>query len=375
MKTETILIDDAYFTLLLTDIKSAKQSIDIEMYIFNDDAAGKILSDALCEAANRGVKIRVMVDGVGTLDWGNETTKKMEKCGILTKVYHPVPWILSHWHYEAHAPNSVISKFVHLLKKVNSRNHRKCCVIDNRIVYVGSANITEHLLHDQDKNEIWRETSVRITGVKTDLLLYSFEKAWRGLGFKKMPKPDLASINRDAIFRLNYTRKARRVYYANLLENISYAKKRVWVTNSYFVPESRLLKKLIAASRRGIDVRILLPNLSDVFIESLASKTFYSILLKNKVTIYEYLPSILHAKSLMIDDWYLVGSSNLNYRSLRHDLEIDVNIQSVEAKLQLENQFEVDVKNSRKMNIEDVKAQPVYLYLLGRVILFFRHWI
>ena len=372
---ERILIDDDYFTSLLGDIKTAKHYIDIEMYIFSNDIAGIMLSDALCDAANRGVGIRVLVDGIGTPDWGNAITVKMEKFGISTKVYHPLPWVIRHWHYDAHAQDSITSKFIHLLTKVNSRNHRKLCIIDRKIAYIGSANITDHLINNKGRGSIWRETSVKVSDVQTETLQYAFEKAWGNSKFKKIRAPNLEKINADAIFILNYSWKLRHLYYKSFLNRISISKKRIWVTNSYFVPDNRLLRKLINASNRGVEVRILLPHLSDVLIESLASKIFYSALLKNGVSIYEYLPNVLHAKSLILDNWYLVGSTNLNYRSIRHDLEVNINIQSPEATDILEKQFLVDLENSKKIGFQDIEKQPLYQYLLGRIILIFRYWI
>jgi cardiolipin synthase len=375
LKTETILIDDAYFMSLLGDINAARHTIDFEVYIFSDDPAGIILSNALCDAANRGVKVRVLVDGIGTPDWGNELTVKMQKAGIATRVYHPLPWIVRHWQLGTHAPNFLVKKFIDLLSKINTRNHRKSCIIDHDIIYIGSANITTHLVSNINRDNIWRETSVKMTGYQTDTLQYAFEGAWGYFPLKKRIRSFFHKVSVEPVVRLNYFRRLRRALYKSLLSKISNCKKVIWITNAYFVPDNRLLKKLKNASKKGVDVRILLPLSSDVLIESLASKTFYINLLNSGISIYEYLPNILHAKSLILDDWYLVGSSNLNFRSIRHDLEVDLNIQSKTAKEMLEKQFLVDLKNSRKLSVDDVSKQPFYEYFMGRIILIFKYWI
>src|SRR5207249_2714190 len=106
------------------------------------------------------------------------------------------------------------------------------------------------------------------------------------------------------------------IYYKNLLRRLSRCEKRVWITNAYFIPDAFLMKKLQDAAKRGIDVRILLPRKSDIAIMPLASSMFYNRLLRSGVRIFEYLPKILHSKILIIDDWMLIGSSNLNHRSL-----------------------------------------------------------
>lgn len=363
--SETILKNCEYFTSLITDINSAKISIDLEVYIFNFDRAGNILADELCKAAKRGVKVRLLVDGIGTPDWGNPMTLKMEAAGVETRIYHPIPWFISQWHRHHQQSTSLLARILHLLMNINSRNHRKSCLIDSNIAYAGSANITNHLLAD-DK-DIWRETTVRIANTNTDDLLDAFEQAWNHIKPKK--------TDSEGIFLFNYNWKLRHRYYKFLLNQISNSKSRLFVTNAYFSPDSRLLKKLIQSKKRGIDVKILLPHFSDVMIMSFAAKIFYPQLLKHGIEIYEYLPCVLHAKSLIIDDWYLVGSSNINYRSLRHDLELNVSISSNDAKKNLDLLFENDLAHAKKISLDDVARQPWYQYLFGRLVLFFRYLI
>lgn len=361
---EAILVNGEYFTSLLADIQQAKHSIDFEVYIFSHDTAGNMLADALCSASQRGVKIRVLVDGIGTPDWGNEMTLKMEQSGVETRVYHPLPWVLHHWQRHPFKAGSFFWKLYHLVENINLRNHRKTCVIDNSIAYVGSANITDHLLSNHD---IWRETSVRMTNANYQILQYAFDKAW---GDKKAKKIDGISM-----FRMNYNWKLRRIYYKSLLAGIAACTSRVWVTNAYFSPDDHILNRLIKAKKSGVDVKILLPHLSDVMISSLAAKTFYRVLLKHEIEIYEYLPTVLHAKSLILDDWNIVGSSNLNYRSLRHDLEVDVVLQSRHAQEYLENLFLTDITQAKKISLNDMENQPFFQYLLGRIVLIFRYFI
>jgi cardiolipin synthase len=368
---ETILIDDAYLASLLIDIKEAKNSISLETYIFANDAGGQLVAEALCEAARRGVKVRVLVDGFGTQTWGNQLTRQLEEAGVQTRVFHPLPWVVWQWGRSAHTPHHFIDKLIYLSSKINSRDHRKISIFDNRIAYVGSANITMHILKN---NDTWRETSVRLVDVNLTELQYAFEKAWLHLPLRKRILR-YSFHYRESIFRLNDSWRRRRRFYKSLIWQLSSSQKRIWVTNSYFLPNTLLLKKLLQASKRGVDVRILLPHKSDVFISSLAAMTFYSILLKNGVLIYEYLPCMLHAKVLIIDDLYSVGSSNLNYRSLRHDLEVNVILSSSVAKRALDTQYLIDISQSRTIDWQSLKKQKWYQKLIGRLILFGRYWI
>ncbi len=310
-----------------------------------------------------------MVDGVGTQDWGHELTVKMEEHGIFTKVFHPLPWATSHWNKTQHS-------FLDLLSRINTRNHRKLCMIDNHIVYIGSANITYHLIpSDDDKSALWRDTSVKIIGADITPLQYAFDKAWSGFAFKKYIAGAFDKINPESVFRLNYSWRLRRSNYRDLISKLAHSKMRIWIENPYFVPRSKLLRKLIQARTRGVDVSIILPEKSDVWITSLASRTFYYTLIKKDVAIYNYKPRILHAKILMIDEWYQLGSSNMNHRSIKHDLEIDVILQTSEAKQELEQQFMEDLKNSKRITSAELKKQSYSVYILGWIILFIKNFI
>lgn len=371
---EQILIDDGYLKTLIADINHAKKSIDLEVYIFEDDSVGQRVSDALCNAAKRGVKIRVLVDGVGSTSWGGKITEQMELAGINTKVFHPLPWKLLHWNRSNYLPNAFLKKIFYLLSRMNSRNHRKVCIIDKNIVFVGSANIGDHL-SDNVTLKKWRDTTIKITNVNVDEIQYAFDKAWGHIPIENRLRHIFKKIDSQSIFHLNYSWRLRHRYYSQLIKRISNCKKIIWVTNAYFIPDSHILKALEKASRNGIDVRILIPGKSDIIFLSMVITTFYSSLLNSGSLIYEYLPTILHAKILIIDDWTVVGSSNLNNRSFLHDLEIDVEIRNDQTKDIIEKQFLYDISQSRQIKHEDLKMQTLYSKLLGRFLLLIRYWL
>lgn len=375
---ETILIDEFYIPSLIQDIQSSKRTIDIETYIFENDRIGNEVTHALCDAAKRGVRIRILVDGIGTPTWGGQLTQLLEAAGVMTRVFHPIPWLIWQW-WKTHNPSSsFISKILYmfsLFSEINSRNHSKISIIDRHIVYVGSANITAKNLKKERGGENWRDTTVRLSGFNIEELQYAFEKNWGKVPIKKRLWFAFQPIHPNPIFRLNYSWRRRRILYLAILKRIMHCKERVWITNAYFVPENRLLKKLSLAAKRGVEVRILLPYQSDVFIVSLASFTFYSTLIKNGIAVYEYLPGMLHAKTLILDDWYMVGSSNFNSRSLHHDLEVDVCIQTSAAKEALEQQFLNDLKQARRISTDDLSKHSFFKMLLGCLSLFIQYWL
>lgn len=370
---ETILNDGFnYYSTLLTDIKNASQSIDLATYTFNNDITGQSICQQLCEAANRGVKIRLIVDGNGTPNWHTDLAKKLEQHGIQTRVHHPFPWNI--WDAKRSSiQKNKLSKWLYLAANINKRDHRKMVIIDQRLAYVGSCNISNVHLPKVMGGHGWHDTVVRISQMPTQALERAFEYTWDNFPIKDRIQQRLSSPNKDTYFRLNYSRHHRRLLYKDLLTRIIRAKKRVWITNAYFIPDNYLLRSLKRAAQKQVDVCILLPQKSDFFIMPWASENFYDSLLSAGVKIYEYLPSVLHAKTLIIDNWVLVGSSNLNHRSLIHDLEVDVCLKNQSSKATIYQQFAEDLNQSEQVDINKWHKRPWYRRYIGRLALYLKY--
>lgn len=368
--SEILLIDVAYYAALTHDINQAQTSILLETYIFNLDAVGIPIINALTQAAKRNVTVYILVDGAGTPAWGGEIVKAMESAGVRTRVYHPLPWIVWHWGMAAHVPQTWLSKMMYLLLNINSRNHRKTCLIDDKVAYVGSANITA------PKNSLpWHDISVRVTDADMSQIRLGFEKAWSRELWKKFKKKFRAVKETGAIFRLNNTWKKRNNLYAGLIRQIRESKRRVWITSAYFIPDNNILMALIQAARRGVDIKIMLPNQSDIFFMKLATRTFYTLLINEKVKVYEYNPAILHAKYRIIDDDVIIGSGNLNSRSLWHDLEIDMLVEQASTKREVESVFCLDLNESTVIQLDHIKKTSRIGYFVGRLVLLARYWL
>jgi len=364
-----------YFHALLHDIKQATHSIDLETFIFSRDSVGKRVANALCDAAKRGVSVRVMVDAWGSPFWSATFARSLEKAGVKTKIFHPFPWQLWNWG-RANAKTNLLLKVIYLFFTANSRNHRKICLMDGKIAYVGSINITQCHLTVAEGGKNWRDTAVRLTGINLSELLKAFEIAWTHRTIKERLRDTFQHIRREPRMRLNYTRHRRRILYKNLLRRVRLSQRRIWITNAYFIPDNFLLKHLKNAAANGVDVRILLPKKSNVTIVQWASSTFYYNLLKAGIKIYEYSPGMLHAKSLILDDWMLIGSSNLNHRSLLHDLEADITLFTDTAKKSLEQLFLKDLTQSKQLTLNQWKSvRPLHKRILGRLALYLKYWI
>jgi len=387
-----------YFTSLLNSINEATHRIDLETYIFQEDHLGKTIAEALTNAAKRKVKVRLLVDGAGTPNWNRIIAEQLKQNGVQNRVFHPLPW--RSWQWSLSKINTpFLQKFLYLFFHINSRNHRKTCIIDNKAVYIGSFNIRGNYF-DSPEQEIWRDTGVCLQNIDFTSINEAFLSAWHHVPIKErlksIPKTfqDIAKrsamqhyqnfknkrytshiININSTIRLNNTWQRRRLLYKNLLQKIRSAKQRIWITNAYFVPDNFLLRRLKAAAQRGLDVRILLPKKADIPFMPWASSFFYQNLLKAGVRIFEYLPKLLHAKTVIIDDWMLVGSSNLNHRSLLHDLEVDVNVQANESKRNLEQQFLDDLQNTEEILLSNWQNRPLRQKIIGRLVLYLKYWI
>lgn len=371
IKEEVFFEAERFFSHLEEHIFNAESSIELEAYIFNDDELGRRIADHLKAAAGRGVHVRVMVDGFGSPHWARDFLPGLAKAGVDARIYHPMPLSALSPYFEKYPS---FTKFLKRISTMNERNHRKVCVVDRRMAWTGGMNISASHMS-------WRDTGVFIEGARVQGLLYAFGQTWQKAWSPRQvfhPSRRWRQFRRWValnLVRLNSNYKARNLAYRDLLKRISAAKHRIWITNAYFVPPQRLRHALQAASRCNIDVKVLVPRKSDVFFIRWISSALYFGLLTAGVKIFEYLPVPLHAKSLMIDDWAIIGTTNLNHRSIIHDLEVDVVLSTPKSTQALARQFEEDLKASKEVSLRDWKQRTWRERIAGRILLFFRYWI
>ncbi len=373
---------DEFFAGLLAEIKQAKHSIDLEVYIFELDHLGQTVLSALKEAADRGLQVRVMVDGIGSPAWNITFLKELEQYNVNARIYKPYPWtrlgirffpkMLNFW------------KLGTWFRRLNRRDHRKVCVIDRKVAWMGSMNVYEKLLRTYAGDNAWRETGVRVKGESVQVLSFAFERAWmmawagRSRSFH-LRKSNLKSIalfwKKNSLVRLNLSFYLRNLYYQDLLERFHTATHRIWITSAYFIPSGAILRALRVAARTGVDVRILVPQKMDVRMVRWITSVLLHALLKTGVKVYEYEPRILHAKTILIDHWAIVGSSNMNHRSMIHDLEVDVVLEKERSLENLEKYFRRDLASAKKMTLEESQTVFSFQRILGRILFFFRYWL
>jgi cardiolipin synthase len=372
-KEDVFLDGDQYFDFLLRDIDSAQKLITIEIYIFNDDIVGKRITQHLIAAHKRGVEVQIIVDGVGSYSFFDRLYGEFEKHGIIVKMFHPLP--ILHPFYGNLSFKQKVSAFFTRIWRMNQRNHRKIITLDSHTMYVSSYNFT--IEHTQDyAQQKWKDMGVRVEGEHVKLAVLNFKKIWQLKEYLKMRqeiKPLLKHAKHSPL-RMSSSMFMKRFLYRDLLQRIYKAENRIWLVTPYFIPKGRLILALGKAAKRGVDVRILISKQTDVRLFRTLQFFYYPYLLKKKVKVFQYNKTILHAKNFIIDDFITIGSSNLNHRSLLHDLEVDLSIQKQINKETISKDFIHSADPELEITLEHLKQRTLFDTFLSRLFFVFKYW-
>ena len=343
-----ILIDGvSKFEALKKDLSEAKKSIFLQYYIFLDDKIGNEISDILISKAREGVEVKVIYDHVGSFSASNSFFKKMQKEGIEVHPFFRV-------------------NFPQVANRINWRNHRKIVVIDGRIGYIGGMNIADRYAYGNGKNkELWRDTHFRVEGDIVESLIHSFLVDWnfrkKEPYFPELPSRQETIINTSGIQLVTGGPVST---WDNLslmfLKAISSAKRLIWIQTPYFLPTDALFNALQAAALANIDVRIMMPAHTDSLLLHYASFSYISQCLAAGIKIYLYMPGMLHAKSMVIDDDLVTaGSTNFDFRSFENNFECNLFIHDAEINSQMREIFYNDMKDCEKLQKEKWKKRAL----------------
>lgn len=339
------------FEALERDIAGAREYINLQYYIFADDATGRRIADALMERARAGVKVRVIYDHIGSIATKNSFFRSMREAGIEVYPFFRVA-------------------FPPFATRINWRNHRKLVVIDGTVGYIGGMNIADRYTDGGKRFTGWRDTHLRITGPAVGALQYSFAVDWRFMGRELIEEGvagagaagGVAATPGDAGMNLltcGPTSEWSNISYM-LLKAIGNAKKRVWVQTPYFLPTESLLKGLQAAALSRVDVRVMMPRRSDSAILTYASRSYVQECLRAGVKIYFYDGGMLHSKVVVVDDDFSsVGSANIDFRSFEHNFEANMMIYSPSVNSRLRGRFEDDQARSERVRGAEWRRRPV----------------
>lgn len=324
------------FPSMLAAIRGAKKTINTEFYIYWDGKIGRTFAEALAERARAGVKVNIVLDAVGSANMSHDLIIFLERNGIAVEWYHPIRW--------------------YTLSRVNHRTHRKLLVVDGEIGFTGGVGIADNWLGDADTKDHWRETVVRVEGPVVTQMQFAFMDNWvksRGellTGLDYFPRVPQRGKSLTQVLKSSPSEGSSTVKLMFIVSIVS-ARKSIYINSAYFVPDSDTIRALESAVRRGVDVRIIVPGeYTDVPIVRHAGRFFYSHLLKRGIRMFEYLPTMMHAKTMVVDGiWTTIGSSNFDDRSFRLNDEVNVNIFDAEIAARMEQMFFEDLARSEEI--------------------------
>lgn len=362
---ESFLFSGAeYLHRLIERVRAARTSIRIESYIFELDEKGRELLAELERAADRGVKVRLIIDAIGSIPWWREDLARLGARGVGLRIFGR-PRDLFREAFRLAIRGRFFRSF-QTLRKFQLRDHRKLAIFDSEIALVGSANIGASF-------GAWRETTVELRGPGVAALKQSFVRSWRFAARESVPEHE-----RQLLFpaiRNNFTRAERRHANRHFRAHVRDAERRLWMTTAYFHPRPKLLLALFSILKRGVDLRILVPRHSDIAWFPWLSRAAFAGLMARGARIYEYDGPMLHAKTTLFDRSAFVGSRNMNYRSFVHDLELDVELDSPSAVAALEAQFAVDCRNAVELDRDRIRELQPLAFLVSLGLTPFKRWL
>jgi len=335
-RVETLLNGDQIFPAMLKAIEGAQKTITFETYIYWSGTVGKSFAEALARKAKSGVKVHVLLDWVGSAKMDEALTKDLEASGVIVKKYHPPHW--------------------YTLNKMNNRTHRKLLVIDGKVGFTGGVGIGDKWSGNAQDPEHWRDTHYRIEGPVVAQFQAAFLDNWTKLTGEVLhtaeyfPPLEAAGTQLAQMFKSSVEGGAESMHLMYLL-SVAAAKQTIDLSMAYFVPDDVAHETLVAALKRGVKVRLLLPGPNiDSSVVRRASRAAWGPLLEAGAEIFEYQPTMFHVKVLVVDGiWSSVGSTNFDVRSFRLNDEANLNVFDRDFAARQLADMEADLKKAKKV--------------------------
>jgi len=352
----TLLADGpATYAAMFKAIQKARDHVNLETYIIEDDETGRKFAELLLEKQAAGVQVNLIYDSVGSMTTPAAFFQRLSEGGIQVVEFNsPNPlkgegkWGLTH------------------------RDHRKILIVDGKLAIIGGINISEvyssifSKRRQSEKAPIhWRDTDVQIEGPAVAEIQKLFLDTWQKQKGAELSEknqfPELKEEGRDLVRVVGSTPgETNRIPFVVYVSAITFAEHSIHLTNSYFIPDEQIVTSLAEAAGRGVDVKIILPGISDSRVALYAQRYYYDELLQAGVKLYEHRNSLLHAKTAVIDKvWSTVGSTNLDFLSLLNNDEVNAVILSPEFAGEMEKMFAVDLADSKQIHWEEWQERPV----------------
>lgn len=377
-----LLIDgEETYEAMLQAIAAARDHVHLETYIIENDEVGNRIADALIERRRAGVDVRMLYDSYGSTD-SDDFWRRLRDGGVDTHAFNP----------PKPTENLAVSEY-------DRRDHRKILVVDGKVGFTGGINFYDAYANRPDDGDeggakaalpwlgsdssklSWRDTHIRIEGPAVAELQRIFVARWEqeeealddSLLF-----PQLQPVGRERVrFDIGVGGNSRpsETYFA-YLDIFEQAQQRIWITQAYFVPNEEFLDTLAQAARRGVDVKVIVPGVTDVSSIVYASRQLYGGLLEAGVQIFEFQDAVLHAKTAVADGvWSIVGTSNLDSLSFLRNHEVDAVVIGRTFATQMEQIFLDDLERTRQITLAEWRGRPLGYKILGYINSWFEPWL
>ena len=347
-KVEILLNGDGTYPQLWKDLASAERTITIQMYYSQPGKVADSVAKYLIDRAQHKVRVLLLLDAFGSQPLKPEWITSLKNAGVEVVWLRPLRW--------------------YTLQKAAQRSHVRVVVVDGKIGYTGGFGLADYWLGDGHHEDQWRESNVRFEGMTVGALQAAFASAWAeatgelltgDMFFPKSSFADIGDVQAGLMYSIPTTGSTPAERFFAL--SIAGARKTLYITNSYFVPGENFLQLLLAAARRGVDVRVItVSGKTDVKTTWYAGRTYYEKLLEGGVKVYEYLPTMVHSKSMVVDGmWSYVGSMNFDNRSLSFNNESNLVVLDRRVGAQMDSIFMDDIKSSKEIKLDEFRKRPL----------------
>ena len=350
---QLLLNGNGTYPQLWRDIASAQQTVTVQMYYSQPGAVADTMAKYLIDRAEHKVRVLLLLDAFGSQPLKRDWIANLKRAGVEVVWLRPLRW--------------------YTLQKAAQRSHVRVVVVDGRIGYTGGFGLADYWLGDGVHEDQWRETNARFEGPTVAALQAAFAAGWAeatgelltgDMFFPKISFADVGNVQAGLMHSIPSTGSTPAERFLAL--SIAGARRTLYITNSYFVPGENFLRLLVAAAHRGVDVRVLtVSSKTDVKTTWYAGRTYYEKLLEGGVKIYEYQPTMMHAKSMVVDGmWSAVGSMNFDNRSLSFNNESTLLALDRKVGARMDSVFMDDIKWSKEIKLDEFRKRP----LSGRIL-------
>jgi cardiolipin synthase len=359
----TLLKGRDSFTAIFDAVRTAKEFICLAFYIFRNDETGTELAEILRQKVSEGVRVYILYDHFGSIGTPADFWKCLRDSGIRIRASHPFKWT-SPFHY------------VH-------RDHRKLIIVDGLYAFTGGLNIANeysgyHFIRKRPltRKKGWRDTGIFLEGPIAVTLFEEFRKSWeiwKGGTISPVRNTRRIEGGLPVLPIFASSAKGRRKMRKLLYYSIARSQRSIYLTTAYFTPSRRMLQILEDAVARGVEVKLLLPGRSDITAALYAARAYFTRLTRAGIGIYIYGGEILHAKTAVFDGvWSIIGSTNLDFQSLRRNDEGNVGILDEDFGGQMCDTFDEDLKNSERVDLENWIKRPFFEKIKERFFSLFK---